>query len=117
MNNIANEDAEIGAKEVSGEENEEEAQDLYTGRVQRRIEEWMMAKRECSQAPVGESGAATGEVGDTFRAAVEVSCIVILSFWKICGGITRLRIKPVWRPISGQQIRNLYLSQLTTRLR
>ena len=90
MNNIANEDIEVGAEEDSGEENEEEAEELNTRRVQRRVEEWKkrvqkerkMASEELSEAPVGESEAATGEDGDTFRAAIEVSCKV---FWRVYG--------------------------------
>ena len=66
----------------NGEENKEEVKELNTGRVQRKVEAWKkrmqkerkMASEEFSKVPAGESGAVMGEIGETFCAAIEVSC-------------------------------------------
>jgi hypothetical protein len=80
MNITANEDAEVGAEEESREANEEEAEALDTGGVKSRLDEWKsrvlkerrMAREELSEAPVGESGAATGNFGGSIRSVIEV---------------------------------------------
>ena len=73
MTNIANEDAEVGVEEDSGEEIEEEAEELNAGGAQMKR---MMVSEELSEAPVGEGKEVTREGRDTFRVPIEVICKV-----------------------------------------